>query len=149
MFQHILLPLDGSEIAEQALPPALKLAAQFDAQITLLRVVQPPYVATHISGSAYGEVIGSLRRIAYEEGIGYLKDQQIKMREQGCQARIHLVEGDDVAGIILNLIQTLEIDTVVMSTHGRGGISRWVYGSVADKLLRAANVPILLIRAKQ
>jgi nucleotide-binding universal stress UspA family protein len=149
MFQHILLPLDGSEIAEQALPPALKLAAQFDAEITLLRVIQPPYVATHISGSAYGEVINSLRRIAYEEGMGYLKEQQAALRDQGHKTHIHLVEGDDVAGIILNLIQTLEVDTVVMSTHGRGGISRWVYGSVADKLLRVATVPILLIRAQQ
>jgi nucleotide-binding universal stress UspA family protein len=149
MFQHILLPLDGSEIAEQALPPALKLAAQFDAEITLLRVIQPPYVATHISGSAYGEVINSLRRIAYEEGMGYLKEQQAALRDLGHKTHIHLVEGDDVAGIILNLIQTLEVDTVVMSTHGRGGISRWVYGSVADKLLRVATVPILLIRAQQ
>jgi nucleotide-binding universal stress UspA family protein len=148
MFEHILLPLDGSELAEQALPPALKLAERFDAQITLLRVIQPPYVATHISGSAYGEVINSLRRIAYEEGMSYLKRQQAALKEQGCEVHLHMVEGDDVAGIILNLIGSLEIDTVVMSTHGRGGISRWVYGSVADKVLRAATVPILLIRAK-
>jgi nucleotide-binding universal stress UspA family protein len=141
------VPLDGSELAEQALPPALKLAAQFDSQITLLRVVQPPYIATHISGSAYGEVISSLRRIAYEEGVGYLKAEQNKLRDQGCKARIHLVEGDDVAGIILSQVGLLEIDAVVMSTHGRGGLSRWVYGSVADKVLRAGAVPILLIRA--
>jgi len=148
MFEHILLPLDGSELAEQALPPALKLAERFASQITLLRVIQPPYVATHISGSAYGEVINSLRRIAYEEGMSYLKGQQAALKEQGCAVHLHMIEGDDVAGIILNLIGTLEIDTVVMSTHGRGGISPLGYGSVADKVLRAATVPILLIRAK-
>jgi nucleotide-binding universal stress UspA family protein len=147
MFQHLLVPLDGSELAEQALPPASALAKQFNAEITLLRVIQPPYVATHISGSAYGEVIGSLRRIAYEEGLTYLKEWQSKLRQEGYRVHIHMVEGDDVAGIILNLIGTLETDTVVMSTHGRGGISRWVYGSVADKVLRAATAPILLIRA--
>ena len=60
-----------------------------------------------------------------------------------------VTEGENVADALLEVAAALGVDTIVMSTHGRGGLSRWVFGSVADKVLRYANVPVLLIRAKE
>lgn len=147
MFKHLLVPLDGSSLAEKALPAALSLAQKFDSEITLLRIVPPVYLAADVSGSSYGAVIGNLRQMAFAEAEVYLKEQKGSLRQQGYKVHTHLLEGEDVAHLILSLLESLNIDTVVMSTHGRGGLNRWVYGSVADKVLRQATVPVLLIRA--
>jgi nucleotide-binding universal stress UspA family protein len=147
MFKHLLVPLDGSALAEKALAPALCLAQPFASEITLLRIAPPPYMAAHVSGSAYGDLILNLRRMACEEALAYLKAQQGLLRQQGYKVHIHLLEGESVAELILNVIDSLGIDGVVMSTHGRGGLNRWVFGSVADRVLRRAPVPLLLIRA--
>jgi nucleotide-binding universal stress UspA family protein len=147
MFKHLLVPLDGSMLAEKALTPALSMAQSFDSEITLLRITPPPYVAARVSGSAYGDLILNLRRMASEEAHAYLRAQQGSLRQQGHKVHIHLLEGEGVAELILNVIESLGIDAVVMSTHGHGGLTRWVFGSVADKVLRRAPVPILLIRA--
>jgi nucleotide-binding universal stress UspA family protein len=147
IFKHLLVPLDGSALAEKALPSAMALANRFESELTLLRVIPPPYVTTRVGGGAYGDLIVNLRRMAFDEAQAYLRAQQGSLRQQGFKAHIHLLEGEAVAELILNVIESLDVDTVVMSTHGRSGLSRWVFGSVADKVLRRANVPILLVRA--
>lgn len=150
MFKHILVPLDGSPLAEAAIPAALELASKFDSEITLLRVTYPPYIATSITwGSAYAELITEMRNQAFAEAEEYLRVHQGSLRQQGHKAHAHIVEGEPVADLILDMLDSLGIDAIVMSTHGRGGLGRWVFGSVADKVLRKAHVPILLIRAEE
>lgn len=150
MFKRILIPLDGSRLAEAALPAALELASKFDSQVTLLRVVQPPQLLlTHTDGSVYAELLTSLRQQADEEAGLYLKALQNSLRQQGYRVQAHVTEGEPVAEVILEVVTGLGCDMIVMSTHGRGGISRWVFGSIADKVLRQANVPVLLIRASE
>jgi nucleotide-binding universal stress UspA family protein len=147
MFKHLLLPLDGSPLGEMALPAALELATHFDSEITLLQVVRPPYIATHVGGGAYAEMILGLRDLARAEATAYLKGHQGSLRQQGHRVHAHLSEGESVAELIVDAAASLDVDTIVMSTHGRGGLGRWVYGSVADKVLRSACVPVLLVRA--
>jgi nucleotide-binding universal stress UspA family protein len=148
MFKHILVPLDGSGLAETALPAALAFGQSFGSKLTLLRVVRPPEVSGQSSGGvSYGDFITQLRSQAVAEAEGYLKSQQGMLRQQGVETYTHIAEGNNIAELILDQADSLEIDTIVMSTHGRGGLSRWVFGSVADKVLRRANVPVLLIRA--
>jgi len=150
MFKRILVPLDGSRLAEAALPAALELASKFDSQVTLLRVVQPPQLMlTYTDGTVYTELLASLRQEANEEAGVYLKALRNSLRQQGFRVQAHTSEGDPVAAVILEVVTELECDTIVMSTHGRGGVSRWVFGSVADKVLRQARVPLLLIRASE
>ncbi|HEX6387373.1 MAG TPA: universal stress protein [Anaerolineae bacterium] len=150
MFKRILVPLDGSRLAEAALPAAIELASKFDSVVTLLRVVQPPQlVMTHTDGSIYAELLTNLRQQAEEDAALYLKAHQNLLRQQGYSVHSHISEGEPVAEIILEVAANRDCDTIVMSTHGRGGISRWVFGSVADKVLRQANVPVLLIRARE
>lgn len=146
MFKHLLIPLDGSPLAEKALPAALELAGRFNSQITLLRVIQPPYVLTNVGGSNYAALFTALRDQAEEEAKSYLTIQQNSLRQQGYQVHAQIMNGEPIAEIILQVAETSQADTIVMSTHGRGGFSRWVYGSVADRILRYANIPVLLIR---
>ena len=146
MFKHLLVPLDGSPLAEKALPATLEIASRFDSEITLLRVIQPPYVLTNVGGSNYAALFTALRDQAEEEAKSYLTTQQNSLRQQGYQVHAQMVNGDPIAEIILQVAETTQADMIVMSTHGRGGLSRWVYGSVADRILRHANIPVLLIR---
>lgn len=140
MFHHLLVPLDGSELAEAVLPMALAVAERFDSKITLLRVVNPPYYAS--AGHDYAGFNNAVR----QEGAAYLEAQQKKLEESGFNVQVRLMEGDFIADTILDVADMLEVDVIAMSTHGRGGIRRWVFGSVADKLLQRARIPILLVR---
>jgi nucleotide-binding universal stress UspA family protein len=149
MFTHLLVPLDGSRLAEAALSAALSIAAKFDSTITLLRVVRPPDITTSTSGSAMTEVLTMLRAHSQEEAEDYLRVLQNQLRQQGYKVHRHVVFGDAVAQIILEVVEGRDMDAIVMSTHGRSGLSRWVFGSVADKVLRQSQVPVLLIRAQE
>ncbi len=141
MFKHLLVPLDGSELAEAALPMALAVAERFDGKITLLRVVNPPYYAS--AGHDYAGFNVAVR----QEGAAYLETQQKKLEESGFNVQVRLMEGDFIADTILDVADMLEVDAIAMSTHGRSGVRRWVFGSVADKVLQRARIPILLVRA--
>lgn len=146
MFNHLLVPLDGSEMAEAALPIALAIAERFKSEITLLRVVHLP----HFGGTSreFAELHVSMRRDMHQEATAYTEAKQKELAIAGFKVNSRVVEGDFVADIILDLADELAIDAIAMSTHGRGGIRRWVFGSVADKVLQRADVPILLVRAQ-
>lgn len=149
MFQHLLIPLDGSPLAEAAIPAGVALATRLNCQITLLRVSHSPYIATSMTGAAtYAELLNDLNRQSRLEAEGYLADQREKLLAAGvAQVNLSVIESDQITEAILAEIQRSDIDTIIMSTHGRGGISRLVFGSVADKVLRQATIPIILIRA--
>lgn len=147
MFKHLLIPLDGSPLAEQALPVAMALAARFGRTVTLLRVAQPPYVVTGIGGSVYAELALGMRDQIHEEAQAYLAAVRESLQTADVDVRMQVAEGDPAADVILQIVDELGVDTIVMSTHGRTGLSRWVFGSVAERVLRGASVPVLLIRA--
>jgi nucleotide-binding universal stress UspA family protein len=148
MFKHILVPLDGSVLAEKALPPALELARSFDSKITLVRIAQIPTLPS-VDGFTFAELHATLREQAREEASAYLRAQAGSLRQQGYNVHHHLEVAQPVAECILETADLLNVDAIVMSTHGLGGVRRWVYGSVADKVLRHAKVPVLLIRANE
>ncbi len=148
MFAHLLVPLDGSQLAEAALPSVRALAAKFGSTVTLLRVVRPPDVTTSTVGSAMTEVLSTLSQYNLQEAEAYLREQQRSLRHDVQFVQRRVTMGNSIAQIILDTAASEEVDAIVMSTHGRGGLSRWVFGSVADKVLRQAHVPILLIRSQ-
>lgn len=147
MFNHILLPLDGSPLAELALPAALELARKFESKITLLRVVSTPTTIYPINETVSINLLVTLYEQALEEANAYLSKLQEELTQQGYEVHIQVLEDGSPATAILNVVRVQAVDSIVMSTHGRGGVARWVYGSVADKVLRYAPVPVLLIRA--
>lgn len=150
MFNHLLVPLDGSHLAEAALPAATELASKFKSKMTLVWVIQPPHlIMTAANGSVYAQLLTEMRNQSEQDAQSYLRNHKGSLRQQGYDVQAVVVEGENVADALLDVAADRAIDTIVMSTHGRGGISRWVFGSVADKVLRQAEVPVLLIRAKE
>ena len=144
MFKHLLVPLDGSELAEVALPMATAVAEKFGSQITLVTAVHLPYYIG--DGLDYAEVYSSLSDNVTDEARAYLQGKQKALRAAGFQVNFELLVGQPPAEAILIIAEEKAVDAIVMSTHGRGGVMRWVFGTVADKVLRNAVVPILLAR---
>lgn len=150
MFSHIMVPLDGSHLAEAALPPAIELASKFNSKISLVWVIQPPHlIMTAANGSVYAQLLTEMRHQSEQDAHNYLRAHQGSLRQQGYEVQAQVTEGENIADALLQVAASQQIDAIVMSTHGRGGLSRWVFGSVADKVLRYAEVPVLLIRAKE
>lgn len=141
MYQHILVTLDESELAEQALTHAVELAKAFGSTLHLVSVVSvgSPEALQATSVAADHEAqLDTVR--AYMRGI------RKRAIEQGVETEWDVCQGD-VADEILRYCDQQECDLLVMSTHGRSGLGRWVYGSVADRILRHCPVPVLLVRA--
>ncbi|MBK6429720.1 MAG: universal stress protein [Anaerolineae bacterium] len=144
MYHNILVPLDGSALAEAALHHAEALALEFKSNITLLRIIISPYqlIAPDLVLSGTVAEIPGLR----DQAMQYLQGVSGELREKGISFQTAILDGP-VPDAITDYARAEHIDLIVMSTHGRGGISRWVYGSVAEKVLQAAPCPVLLIRA--
>jgi len=135
--EKILVPLDGSECAETIIPRVEELVAGKKAGICLLRVVS----ASTFPGVDPTEAQVKVVREAEE----YLRGLKDRLRAKGLDVDTHVRYGDDVEEILDHAAQR-EIDLVAMSTHGRTGIKRFLLGSVAEKVLRHAPKPVLLVR---
>jgi nucleotide-binding universal stress UspA family protein len=144
MFNRLLVPLDGSQLAESALPYALAVAATSDAAITLLTVVQPMQLisdyAIPYNASLEAEQIAAAF-VALDTTAGAL-------RRAGARVSTGVTVGS-AADQILHYGEENGIDGIVMATHGRGGAFHWAFGSVARKVLTTATVPTLVVRAKE
>jgi nucleotide-binding universal stress UspA family protein len=140
-YKKILVPLDGSELAERALPPALQIAKATGAEVVLLRVVSPLFLS--IDPLVYDQ----MTQQGEDEAMSYLRS--LHADQIPSTLPVHLVtQTGPVAGLILQYAQEHDCTLIVMSSHGRSGASRWVYGSVADKVLRGACCNVLIIRAQ-
>jgi nucleotide-binding universal stress UspA family protein len=144
MFKRILLPLDGSAVAEQALPYAIAQAEQFGALLILLRVLEP---FPHVRGMSAAD-IASIKQQAREWAQEYLDQLVADIREKGVSVRAAIVEGRSNV-TILQFAETNQVDLIVICSRGRSGVSRWLMGSVADRVVRGATVPVLLVRTRK
>jgi len=145
-YRHVLVPLDGSEAAEKALPDAVSAAVANGAGLTLLHVI-PPALAEIYAGAeiiAIDQQEGARRDAAH----GYLASVRQKLESTGVAVQTAVAVGD-AADAILTYADQHGVDLVVIATHGRSGWKRWVLGSVAEKVVRAANQPVLLVRLQQ
>lgn len=136
MSQAILVPLDGSPLAERALDYAKGIGEAVDGRIILLRVIPEP---------AAGATSDALREVApRREAETYLHGLVARVRPVPVETAV--VTGE-AGKTILAEVPRRGIDLIVMSTHGRSGLGRWLYGSVADQVMRDAAVPIVLVSA--
>lgn len=142
MYSHILVPLDTSELAEQALPHAEALARCFQAELHLLTVVHTPH-----DDLSEGEPDDQFdpRTLEAQE---YLQGLAGRLSEDGVPTSVTVRQGDVAEEIIAQAAED-PCDLIVMCTHGRSGLGRWVYGSIADRLLRYSPLPTLLVRASK
>jgi nucleotide-binding universal stress UspA family protein len=135
MPQRIVVPLDGSELAERALPYAARLARAVEGRLVLVRVT-------------VFEQEGEAELSAERRDELYLAKMAQTLREAGQQvdtAAEYVLHSVEVAGSLCSVARSREADLIVMSTHGRGGLGRWLYGSVADAVLRESEIPVLLV----
>ena len=145
--KRILVPLDGSPLAEQALEPASAVAKAVAAELTLLRVTSP--VHTTVSP------VITMKKSLYEveerermEATAYLQDVQTTLAHCHIPIKVVVETGDDAAKTIIDLADRLQTDLIIMSRHGRSGLSYWVFGSVTEKVLRGAHCATLVAREK-
>ncbi|MBK7201751.1 MAG: universal stress protein [Anaerolineae bacterium] len=158
MYRHILVPLDGSAFAEQALPhvQALVAASPEPVDVYLLSVAPLLQDRSVTMVSLYPFYISQdhldmARRELEQLELdlrAYLTQVAAQINDWGAPCHVDVRYGHP-AEEVLALAAAVQADLIVMSTHGRSGINRWVFGSVADKLLRQATVPVLLIRARE
>jgi nucleotide-binding universal stress UspA family protein len=161
MFGKVLVPLDGSEMAKAVLPYMEDLATRYSAEVILLRVVatpqdrwtgtvfQPPLA---VPGSS-DDVVPAPHPVYREQEMESLRGEvertlsvvRKRLREAGQSARIVVLFGRP-ADRIVEFATKEEVDLIAISTHGRTGLGRWAFGSVAKRIMRATAIPVLLIR---
>ena len=144
MYKKILIPLDGSDLAKLALAQAEKLAKTFDAEIILFQVV--PFMPIYGSPELVTPLIVDEKQ--KEAAEKYLANLTEELKKKGLKVSAMVRTGQQVAVEIIDFAKESAVDLIVMCTHGRSGISRWVLGSIAHKVLTRAETPILLVRSK-
>lgn len=146
MYTHIIVPLDGSKLAESALPEAEKLATITGAEIVLLRVID---YSTRDRFGDFGllyeyEAMARALEEERELATAYLADTSARLAEAGFAVSTRLIDG--IAAKAIVGVATPG-DVIVMATHGRTGMRRWFIGSIAEDVLRHSSVPVLLVRS--
>ena len=144
MYKRLLLSLDGSALAEQALPHAVAQAEHFQAELILLKVLEPLAKKHNISLEAAARV----EKATHELARDYLERVAAGPREKGLLVRVVTAEGNPHEGIV-SCAEAEQVDLIVICTRGQSGLSRWLIGSVADRVVRGAGVPVLLVSARQ
>jgi nucleotide-binding universal stress UspA family protein len=145
MYKKILVPLDGSELAKNALFEAEKLAKTFDSELILFQVV--PFVPIYGSPELVTPLIIDEKQKAAAEA--YLAGLANDLKQRGFQVRTMVKTGQQVPAEIIDFAKESGAELIVMSTHGRSGFTRWFVGSVAHRVLTRAESPILLLRSKE
>jgi nucleotide-binding universal stress UspA family protein len=152
---NILLPLDGSELAEKILEPAVALGNLMDAEYTLMRVIPPLVIGSHplqpgpIPGVEYTVVkeLRTLHEAERREADRYLEGVAGRLRKQSLRVETRVVVDDQPAPAILAEAKAFPNGLIALETHGRGGVARLLLGSVTDKVVRAATLPVLVHRS--
>ena len=145
MFKQIMVPLDGSELAERALPSARRLAAAAGATLRLVRAVEPPPAPARLYSpiNLYDTYMADELRTAR----AYLEAARARIAADGADVEVRVLTGGPLYALP-HYERRAGIDLVVMCSHGHSGPTRIILGSVADHLLRHGEAPVLLVRAE-
>jgi nucleotide-binding universal stress UspA family protein len=150
MLRHVLVPLDGSVLAEEALAHAQDIVAK-NGKITLLTVIELPaeydYALVDIpltmtsAGALFDE---EEYQIAHENALSYLRAQAQILEQRGFTVDC-VVEAGVPSLVIVEQARLIEADTIVISTHGRTGVQRWIFGSVTQKVISQMPCPVMVV----
>lgn len=146
MYTRILVPLDGSALAERAVSHASKIARAMGAELILAQFVQPPLGGAPEAGQS--EEVRAIRD-AGAEANAYLAGIAGRLSGEGCNSvRVEIREGAPAEGI-LGLAHNDDVDLIVMCTHGRTGLSKMLMGSVAEKVMLTTKRPVMLVKPER
>ena len=147
MYQHVLVALDGSELAECVLPHAEAIATGCSVtRVTLVRVVTPLRLIGGVESHISPEERHRLEKDSMEVSAQYLEEKAQPLIEHGLQVECETLFGN-VIDELVEYVANHDVDLIIIATHGRSGVSRLFLGSVADRILRAAPIPVLMVRA--
>ena len=144
MYKRILLTLDGYTLAEQALPHAINQAKQFNAELIIVRLVEPLREKVQRYSTSIERAEKEMLDFVRESLKVVAKDvraQGVKVRTEALQGRPHVK--------IIEFAETEKVDLVVICSRGNTGFSRWLMGSVADRVIRGVRTPVLIVRAQK
>lgn len=141
MFRRIVVPLDGSPLAEKALLHVLQVASPSSTELVLVNVIETYRYSAATMEMAPIDVLSYVR-----SGIdAYMEEQRCQLEAQQYTVRTRILEGDAAEGI-LGVADAINADLILMTTHGRSGVARWALGSVAERVLHHAKQPVWLVR---
>ena len=144
MYKKVLVPLDGSELAECALAHVKNLVKEGAVgEVVLLNVAGVDISWSEID---QGIDIGGIRQKLLDASRQYLADIQSRLRAEGLKVETALIEANRPAHVIADYVQKNHVDLIVIATHGYTGMKKMLLGSVALKVLHESQVPVLLIR---
>jgi nucleotide-binding universal stress UspA family protein len=143
MFDPILVPLDGSQLAECVLPHSVAIASSFDAEITLLRMLEKNQAGT--SAQLFDMLNWQINKT---KATLYLEKTKDRLKEARIRARATVMEGLVAEGIT-EYAQTQGMKLIILSSHGRTGLSKWGISSIAQKIILSAPTSVLIVRAYQ
>lgn len=150
MYRKILVPLDGSKLSECVLPHVETLAKGCEVkEIVLFRVCEPPVILADYPPSISATFEQNVERItsfSQKQCSMYLDDTEKKLKDEGFAVTSEAALGN-AADLIVDYAAKNGVDLIVMASHGRSGVSKWAFGSVAEKVLRSTCIPVLLVRA--
>ncbi len=142
MYKRVLIPLDGSRLAEGILPFVLQIAGPLDLEVVLVRVMEP-IAPQAIEGTTQFTVDHVAARL--DEARAYLDSVAADLRKRGVQVTTDARHGHAVAEIA-TAARECNAHLIAMTTHGRTGFSRLLFGSVAEAVLRHTEIPVLMMR---
>lgn len=143
MFKKILVPLDGTRMAEAVLPYVRDLAAATQAEVELLHVSMP--VPAHYANIDYGTALTVEKQIR-ADSANYMHHTAQHLLQLGVHATVTVQSDYAAAHAIIQRAETIGADLIVLSTHGRSALVRMLEGSNTDAVIRGTHVPVLLIR---
>ena len=142
MYKKILVPLDGSELSESVMEHVVAIAKNCRVpQVVLLRVREP--LDEDVRKTLDVKIANELDKAYRDEVDVYLKKIAADLKAKGVTAKTEVLAGNPAEEII-DYAEDSDIDLIIMSTHGRSGVSRWVFGSVADRVIRHTKKPVLI-----
>ena len=142
MFKKILVPLDGSELSESALTNVIDITTDCHALEVILMKIREP-LDPNVIGTLDAKVAVELDQAYRDEAADYLDKIVENLKKKGIHAKTEVLSGNPAEEII-KYSQKNDIDLIIMSTRGRSGISRLVFGSVAEKVIRNSTIPVLI-----
>lgn len=144
-YQHILVPVDGSDLSLGVVEHVVSLAKAFNSKITVTQVMTlDPYVASeYLSEGQTNDLIERARQFIYEN----IERTKVQLQLHGLAVESILLEGENISRTLTHAVDTLGVDLIVLSSHGRSGIKKLLMGSVAQNLITEATVPVFVVKA--
>ncbi len=149
MYKKVLVPLDGSKLAECVLPHVERLAESgMVKEIIMLRVCDSPSIVAdypETKNKTWDKHVERMTTNAQQACSLYIEDVEQSLKDKGFKVKAESSLGKPAEEIV-NFANKSKVDLIIMASHGRSGVSRWAYGSVAEKVLRSSCIPVLLVK---